>query len=799
MENMPKFVSACVFLISLAFISYEIILVRVSAIIHWQNLSSLIISLALLGFGTSGTFLAIFFEKIKRAYAKNFFVLLLLFPLTLAGGFVIYCKIPLNAFEIGIDPRQIIYFILSFTVITFPFFFCAGIIGLALQRYPINKIYFFNLAGSGAGAVLIIFLSRFFHPFDILTIILAIAAIAVMFFSLNFRKKIFWFVVGLSFIFVTIFYLSFDLLKLKKLSEYKPLSRTLLLPGSKIIAERYSPLGLVQAIKADGLRYSEDLSLLSTSQVPEQMALFFDGDSMSPVLPFNGKLAQFSYIDYTPSALAYALLPADNNKSMLVIGAGGGFAILKGLYGNFKHIHALEINPDIISLMNNELKDYSGNIYGNPKVTVFEKDHRAHLTNLKDHYSLIDISLNDSFSGSSSGVYALNENYLYTVDSFLLLFNALRENGILCITRWNTTPPREDIKIINLAVNTLKNSGVTDPARHLFIIRSMRTLVVLLSKSAFTEKQIQQGRIFAQKRAFDLVYHYNILPAETNKFIRLPYPIYYQATVSFLSNSPAEFEDSYPFDITLSTDNRPYFYNFFKWKSLPYFVGEKSLPFTEWGSFILILFFIPTLILSFILIVMPLLFSNIRPNKITLLTFLYFSLIGIGFFFVEMPLIQKFILFLHHPVYSISVTISGLLIFSGIGSFFSDRVFDKKNRIFKASLCLILILILYQMKLSTIFSVFSDYSFVSKVIITMFLFFPLGFFMGFFFPQGLSAVKNYDEKTLPWAWSINGFFSVISVMSANILSLWMGFHIVLYTALVCYLFAGILSLKLTKK
>ncbi|MCK5050573.1 MAG: hypothetical protein KAS53_02450, partial [Candidatus Cloacimonetes bacterium] len=205
---------------------------------------------------------------------------------------------------------------------------------------------------------------------------------------------------------------------------------------------------------------------------------------------------------------------------------------------------------------------------------------------------------------------------------------------------------------------------------------------------------------------------------------------------------------------------------------------------------------IPVLMISFILIVLPLFFIRKKRNNLNGKIITYFGLIGIAFFFVEMPLIQKLILFLSHPTYSLSVIISAILIFSGIGSYFSDKIFPPKRRIFYASLIIISIIIFYSFCLDLILPIFMDQNEIIKICITIMFLMPLGFFMGIPFPQGLVRIKKTDTSRIAWAWGINGFFSVISIMLATILAILFGFKFVFIIASVCYLTAGLISLKL---
>ena len=794
-------VPLAVFLTSFSLLCYEILLTRIFSIIQWQNLSSVVISLALLGFGASGSFLTLFKSPIEKDYPLYFLVFLYLFPVTLCLGFVLYCKTPFNPFEIGINPREWLYLLSYFASTGIPFFFAATVIGMALSRYPVGSTYFFNLAGSGAGALAIILLSFLLHPYLILVVITGIALASAIFFSLNFTKGTCVVLLLGSLLFTAVFYFSFDWLNLKRMSPYKALSRTLLLPHARIIAEKYSPLGLVQAVEAEGLHHSGDLSLISPYQVPVQKALFFDGDSMSAVVPFRGSLEEIRYLDYIPSSLPHHLLLPEERGKALIIGVGGGEGILKAKLHGFRAIEGVEINGNIIELMENELADFSGRIYQDPRVKIFQQEMRGFLASSPRRYDLIELSLMDSYAAAASGVYALNESYLYTVQSMAELFGHLSENGLLAITRWNVTPPRDNIKMLHLLVTALKKLGLKDIPRHIFYIRSMRASTIVVSRTPLSDSQIRKGKAFAQRRLFDLVHYPGIKPEEANRHVQMEVPIYYQAAQNLLSDNAGAFVRDFPFDISAPTDNRPYYYNFFKWRTLPLLlqVGPQRIPFTEWGYFVLVICLGFAVVISFLLVILPLLFSKSRARKGHLWVFLYFALIGLGFFFIEMPFIQKFILFLHHPTYSLSVIISSLLIFSGVGSYFSDRIFRAKYRIFLSALILIGILSLYSLFLNPILQGLSPQPDWIKILLTVICLMPLGFFMGIPFPQGLSAVKEREASVLPWAWGINGFFSVISVILANILAIQRGFPTVLLLAAVCYFGAGSLSFRLDRR
>ncbi len=220
----------------------------------------------------------------------------------------------------------------------------------------------------------------------------------------------------------------------------------------------------------------------------------------------------------------------------------------------------------------------------------------------------------------------------------------------------------------------------------------------------------------------------------------------------------------------------------------------KLIPFTEWGYIILFILLIPTIIISFILIIIPLFFLNKKYNllysaPVNFYAFTFFFIIGLGFFFIEMSLIQKFVLFLSHPTYSLSITISSILIFSGIGSYFSSKIKEKYNP--SIFLIIFLIIFIYIISLNFIFNQFIAKNIFIKIFLAIILIGIPGFFMGMPFPSALIIIKYKYDYLVPWTWGINGFASVISSLLATIFAIKIGFLNVLLIAGFLYILAGI--------
>jgi spermidine synthase len=752
----------------------------------------------MLGFGASGTAAALYQDKIEKYYYSFLAISAVLFPVFLAAGFYTSAYLEFNPYEMALDALQAINLFLYFFLMGIPFFFGASIIFIAMIRNHIPTAYFFNLTGSGAGAIAAMGALFLFHPYDIMILIIFISFIPVFILSSLSGKKNF----TAGFIMITITAAASVYLlskpEFKKISQYKSISGALNLPEARIVKSMYSPLSVVHVVEADGLRSTAGLSMASPYNVPIQKGIFFDGDSMSSITPYEGDIYKVRYIEYLASYLPFYLHKNHHNGRLLIIGSGGGESILKSILADFKEVHAVEVNSNVISIMKKDFAAFSGNIYNRKNLTIYNSDGRSFVKQCPGKYDLIEISLLDAYNTSASGVYALNETYLYTTGSFQDYYSCLSGNGILSVTRWITTPPRDSLKLFSTVIESLRIMNIENIENHLAVIRSLQTVTLLVSKSPFTDLQITNLKKFCGDRYFDIIFCPGLKRMGTNRYIKLSEPVYYDSIMKLLSDDRQKFIKEYDFDITAPSDDRPYFYNFFKPQLIGYIkkYGASQVPVTEWGYLILLIILLPVIIISFICIILPVLKVKAISHKPD--TILFFSLIATGYFFIEMPLIQKLVLFLGHPSYSISVIISGLLIFSGMGSYFSDRIFSEKFRIIIPAMLIAALIMLYQNILDSVLSELVTMHIAAKIMFVFLLIAPPAFFMGFPFAQGLVQMKKINIILLPLAWGVNGFFSVISVITAALFSINFGFRTVFISAAVCYILAGVISLNFNR-
>ena len=768
---------------------------RLLSIVHWHHFAYMIISLAPLGYGASGTCIAICRRYLQARFELAFAISGILFAVAMVACFVIGQLVPFNALEVVWDPRQVVYLSGMYLVFFVPFFFAASCIGLALTclRTQISRIYFFDLLGAGAGALIIISALFAFSPQAALKLLSAIALFASVLMA-NRPIRVYALACFLLLLFLPQSLLEF------RLSPFKGLSQALEVVDSKVLSEYSSPLGLVTVVASPTIPFRDapGLSLNSTTEPPEQLAIFTDGGSMSVITRYEGSLESLDYLGDMTAALPYRLL---DKPRVLILGAGGGTDVLSALYHGAREIDAVELNPIVTELVGNQFADFAGNIYNDGRVTVHVGEARGFVARQTGRYDLIQIALLDSFSSAGSGVQALNENYLYTVEAIGEYLRRLEPGGILAITRWLRVPPRDSLKLFATAIEALGRAGTGHAGRQLVLVRSWNTSTMLVRNGEFADQDIEIIHTFSRLRSFDLSFYPNMPASAANRYNVLPEPYLYDGTSALLSDNAATYIDRYKFDISPATDDRPYFFNFFRWGSLPEALALRKrggADLIEWGYVILIGTLAQALVAGTLLILLPLFLAKRGWQRGTTTRMgSYFFLLGLAFMFVEIAFIQKLILFLSHPLYSVAVVLSGFLVFAGIGSGYSRRLaarFEKGDY----SLVTIIVVIItaislaYVLILPEVFGRLVGLPDIVKVGLSLLFIGPLAFCMGMPFPIGLGSIAKESAAFIPWAWGLNGFASVISASLATLLAIEFGFTAVILVSLALYALAAAL-------
>jgi len=789
-------------LVSAAALAYEILLMRLFSIIQWHHFAYMIISLALLGYGASGTFISLARPWLLAHFPGAYRINLALFGLSSVACTLAAQQVPLNAEEILWDWHQALYLLAVYLLLALPFLFAANAVALALTRYrqAIARVYAADLLGAGLGSLGIVLLLFAVFPGTALKLLGSLGLLASLVAASELQGPRAHGLAGTVLAAVLLLALPAEWLTPQP-SPYKTMSQTLRIGGARVIEQRSSPLGLISVVESPRvpLRHAPGLSLQSSAPLPAQLGVFTDADGLTAI-NHNPQGETLAYLDDLTSALPYYLAEP---QRVLVLGAGAGADVQQALNHGVQRIDAVELNPQLIELVRKDHADWAGHLYDHPAVRIHRGEARGFIRRSRGSYDLVQITLLDAFGASSSGLHALNESYLYTVEALQDYLARVAPGGYLAISRWIKLPPRDTLKLLATAVRALRESGIEDPGKRLVLIRGWQTSTLLIKNGVFSTDEITRLQDFCLTRAFDTAWYPGMPADAANRVNVFTQAYFYQAAAALTGARDATFMERYKFDITPATDDRPYFFHFFKWEVLPEILalrGQGGLPLLEAGYLVLVTTLLQALVLSSVLILLPLVVlrssqdepaSAARPSRVVL----YFFAIGLAFLFIEIAFIQKFILFLHHPLYAVAIVLTAFLLFAGAGSAWTARrqahPSPTQHATARAVSGIAVFGLLYLLLLDPVFTALLHLPVVIRILVAIVLIAPLAFFMGMPFPLGLARLAAVRPALVPWAWGINGCASVLSAVLATLLAIQFGFTAVIITALLLYVLAAL--------
>jgi len=792
----------CVTILSAGVLAYEILLTRLLSIVQWHHFAYMIISLALLGFGASGTFLTFAGRRLAKRFHATFAVNAGLFALSSYACYATVQILPLNLLEITWDANQLLWLMLTYVLLVLPFFFAANCIALSFVRFPdlLARIYASDLAGAALGCGAVLWMLHVAAPGGVLIPVAATGALAAVIIGIDAR----WVRWAASAAVMGIAGYALHALPLDlRVSEYKGLAQATRVSGASVVASPSSPLGLLTVLENSAVpfRYAPGLSIVSTAPIPEQVAVFTDADSVTMITRYDGDTRTIAYLDRMSSALPYHLAGID---SALVLGAGAGADVLQALYHGVARVTAVELNGQLVDLVRDEYDGFSGSIYRDERVNVQIAEARDFVTRDRRRYDLIQMTALDAFGASASGLRALNESYLYTVEALQAYLDRLDPGGLVGITRWIDLPPRDGIKLFATAVAALKARGVEDPGRHLAWIRGWNSNTLVVKNGALSGEQVAAMRAFADDRQFDLAYYPGMSRAEANRHNILAAPRFYDAATALLGPERDRFLADYKFHVAPSTDDRPFHFHFFKWRHFPEMLALRArggIGLLELGYVVLVAALFQAVVVSIVLIVLPLLWMRRRNDPgdngwSRGMLVGYFLFIGLAFLFIEIAFIQMFVRFLGHPVYSVTVVLASFLLFAAAGSRLTETYEDSASDGCKLAIAvstIAAICVLYVAVLPAVLTYAADIGGVWRAAIAVMLVAPLAVAMGMPFPLGLRSLTGKRSDLIPWAWAINGCASVVSAVLAVVLAMHYGFTTVIASAAVLYVLAALIG------
>ncbi|MEW6570540.1 MAG: hypothetical protein AB1390_05125 [Nitrospirota bacterium] len=800
-----------IFLCSLSSLAYEISLTRIFSVSLWYHFAFMIISIAMLGIGLSGTILSLYprLRDLSNIGTYSFFLGTGIFL-----SYLITNQIPFDPVKLSWSRIQILYIGIYYIVISLPFFFTGLVIATFFSQMSERAGLFYaaDLLGAGTGSLGILYL-MYFVPTEKAIFIVSSMALLATFLAGGRKLKTAAIALIAMNIALAIIHPSFVNLKM---SPYKGLNFALNFPGAEHLETYHSPYTRIDTFKSPAVRFAPGLSLIYLDNLPEQVGFSIDGGQINAITSY-GNERTLKFLEYLPSALPYEILSSQEayHGDILVLDPRGGLQVLVAGFYDFPNIYKIESNPLLMKVINEDFNKFSGGIYARNAIAGIG---RAWLKNSGKEFDIIDIPLTGA---SPSGTFGISEDYRFTVEAFKEYIGHLKKNGILSINLFILPPPRIELRILSTAVEAMEKLGFKDVERHIVGLRSWGTIGILIKKSPFTNKEVNTVKEFSSKLWFDIVHYPGMTVEETDKYVKMPSADYFSAFKQILDPYTRDkFLDSYIFDVKYVRDENPFFSYYLKIaniKEIYKIMGEKWQYFIEEG-YILPVVFIQVLILSLILIFLPF-FSVKKPNVIARNTpqtetkrsrfqyksrqhgdrrFLpYFAFLGTGFMFIEVSIVHKMILPLENPSYALATVLTSLLLSSGIGSLLSHRFHSLQN--YLIPLLISVLIALYSIFLTAISDFVSPHSIILKILLVFAVLMPLGLFMGIPFPTGLKMLGQRSPFLIPWAWAINGCLSVLTPILTIMMALIFGFKIVFWLGAFSYLAAFLFMKNFAKK
>jgi hypothetical protein len=807
---------AGVALVSATLLMTELALTRIFSVVMYYHFAFLAISIALFGVSASGVFAYVFRARLERYTTDD----LLSRQSLIYAVATIVALFWLVRLRVGLSysPHNLALMLTIYALAALPFFAGGLVVTLAISRLSaqINAVYAADLIGAAGGCLILIpLLDRLGAPGVVLAAAALTIAAAVLFASGASRPTIA--AAGVVVLLMPIAgqlsgRAAFDVVDTKGHQ------------GDRVLFSKwnsFSRIGVYERTHGDW-----SLSDAYKGPLPETRFMDIDSAASTPILHLNPDLSNAQYLRYELTALAYHIVgarssalgasssepgasrlalstqpPAPNGFTALVIGPGGGRDLASALVFGAARVDGVEINPIIANdVMRDRFREFSGDIYTHPRVTVAVDDGRSFVRRTPETYDVIQASLVDTWAATAAGAYTLTENSLYTVDAFDDYLDHLTDGGILTITRWVA----DGLRLVSLAQAACAERGWS-AADRLAIVRQDRVATFLLKKTPFTAGEIAQLHAVADRLDFDVLYAPGAdgAPGDARpQFSRPAGDVFVDGAATgdyarlILAPDREQFYAAYRSDIRPTTDDRPFFFHTTKIQDqFDVAFGQKML-FGNGLSALMTLLGISTgLVVLFV--IGPLVLAGrgqARPSG-WLAWLVYFGALGAGFMLIEVSVLQRFVLLLGHPVYSLTVTLFSLLLGTGLGAAWSRRFEAASLRRTGAIGILVVaaIALVFIAAATPIVNWAIPFSRSTRMLVAALMLVPIGVALGIPMPTGMRLLNARAPQMLAWAWGMNGALSVLGATLAIFIAMNWGFRAALVTAAATYLI-GLLAL-----
>jgi spermidine synthase len=774
---------------SAALLITELALTRIFSVVMYYHFAFLAISIALFGLSASGVYAYLRRHRLERLATEP----LLANRALLHAAATIVALFVLVRLRVGLNysPHNLALMLTIYALAALPFFTGGLVITLAISRLAsrINAVYAADLIGASVGCLALIpLLDRVGAP-GVVLIASALACVAaVMFAPAVSRARYAAFaaaIVLVPLVGQVTRVAGFDVVDTKGHR------------GDRVLFSKWNSFSRIGVYEREHGDWS--LSPAYTGRLPETRFMDIDSAASTPILHVAADLSNTQYLRYELTGLAYHLkerrlaagglpLAAGGGFKALVIGPGGGRDIATALVFGAGQVDAVEINPIIANdVMRGQFKEFSGAIYDHPNVQVSVDDGRSFVRRSSERYDVIQASLVDTWAATAAGAYTLTENTLYTVEAFDDYLEHLTESGVLSITRWVF----DGLRLVSLAQEVCERRGWDDCGTRLVLVRHRNVLTFLMKRTPFSPAEVERLRKTAADLEFTILYAPTLDFDENEEIDGVRTGDYGRLIVSADRH---QFYASYPQDIRPTTDDRPFFFHTTKLENQFDVAFGRSMLFGNGLSALLTLMGISTTLVALFVLV-PLTLAGDRRPPGWFLWLVYFGALGAGFMLMEVAMLQRFVLLLGHPVYSLTVTLFSLLLGTGLGAALSRRLTDARLPR-SAAISLMAIAALGLVAIVTIAPLITwavPFTRPTRIAVAVATLVPVGMLLGIPMPAGIRLLAAHAPEIVTWAWGINGALSVVGATLAIFIAMNWGFGVTFLIGSSTYL-VGLLAL-----
>jgi hypothetical protein len=777
-------------LVSLASLLLELALTRLFSVVLFYHFAFFAISVTLLGLGSGGVFAHIRREWLERFELRTLGArLCLLNSICILAAVEVVLHTPVSLEVTGRNFGKLTIIYLAAAV---PFFLTGLLFSVLFARSTkdISQLYGADLAGGATACLAVVPLLNLIGAPNALLLASACMAFASALWSNRIKMRRVAY--GLAAVFVLLIAANYsgkiiDVIYAKgvyrdpkwvEYSRWNAISRIEVdthLGGRYVVIDADATTAIMNVDPArwaqPGSATPTDTGLPSTSGFNWKKSLMSAAPSVANVLRPYGEFA--------------------------IIGPGGGVDVMRAVANGSPSVTGIEINPTIAnSVMRGRYADYAFHLYELPQVHIHVQDGRSYVRSSRDKYDVVQMTLVDTWASTAAGAFALSENNLYTVEAFREYFDHLKPDGMIAITRWEFKQPREALRVVSQAIEALHAIGIADPRQNFVLIadgglnEDGRPVLVLAKKTAFTAAEYDA--VAAHVRENPNLFWLNPAAGYAGLQALPPAAAAFQKLIE--SNDPAGFAQSYAYNVSPVSDSAPFFFFTLKTRHVIENIMAGTGHGMDWrinlGVVVLGMLLIISILAVLAFLILPLALHRHRQNvpKTGIVALLYFITVGFGFILVEISLIQRFVLFLGHPTYALTVVVFLLLLSSGAGSVAARHRITGGGKVLPLLGLIAAFIVGNVVLLPWLLAAAVGLPFAIKLLISALVLAPLGFLMGMPFPTGLRLVK-----TVEWAWALNAAASVLGSVMAMIIAIHFGLTVTLLCAAVAYLLAAVCS------